>query len=408
MPITVRVRDFQSIVDATVVIDGFTVITGTNNSGKTALLRALKGVFTNAPPGPLVRHGCSHLIVDIDFGDGNTVCWEKGWEKPERKGKTINRYTVNGKLLDTVGRGVPPEVEALGIHQIQAGAGRLWPQVADQFEGVLFLVGSPGSAVAEAVADVDRVGKLSDALKLSESDRRSTNSKLKVRRDDESTLTEELARYEGLDHVDTNVTALEQLLVECEKVQGGIASIMGLKTRVEGAQTRVVGLEGVEAIKVPSPKVVADTEALRDEYTALKGVHARFVNIREGVVALEGVEDIPIPDTGAEIRKVQHAAQTLAAIQARQTQTSKTVRRLEGVEDVDIPTKGAVDKVKQAVGAVTSLRLRYKSALHQVGTVEDTLGSTQVELTQAVDLVDTLIEEMGICPTCRRSVEATP
>ena len=37
MPVRVHVQNFQSIREAEVEIAGFTVITGTNNTGKTAL-----------------------------------------------------------------------------------------------------------------------------------------------------------------------------------------------------------------------------------------------------------------------------------------------------------------------------------------------------------------------------------
>ena len=43
MAVTARVQNFQSVEDATIVIDGLTVITGTNNSGKTAVMRAIRG-----------------------------------------------------------------------------------------------------------------------------------------------------------------------------------------------------------------------------------------------------------------------------------------------------------------------------------------------------------------------------
>ena len=97
MATTVHVRDFQSIQDAIIIIDGFTVVTGPNNSGKSALQRAIRGVFTNPPAGSLVRHGAKYLSVTITFSDGQTVCWEKG--------SKVNRYIVNGKLIDNVGRG---------------------------------------------------------------------------------------------------------------------------------------------------------------------------------------------------------------------------------------------------------------------------------------------------------------
>ena len=76
--IRVRVRNFQSIVDAEIVVDGLTVVTGQNNSGKTAVMRAVHGVFTNASGNALVRHGEDHLSVDLDFGEVKEVRWEKG------------------------------------------------------------------------------------------------------------------------------------------------------------------------------------------------------------------------------------------------------------------------------------------------------------------------------------------
>ena len=82
MAVQVRLKNFQSIEDASLRVEGLTVITGTNHSGKTAVMRAIRGLFTNAPAGPLVRHGAAHLTVALTFDDGTEVVWEKGWEKP--------------------------------------------------------------------------------------------------------------------------------------------------------------------------------------------------------------------------------------------------------------------------------------------------------------------------------------
>ena len=170
MPVRIRARNFQSIEDAEIVVDRFTVVTGPNNSGKTALQRAVQGVFTNPSGDAFVRHGAERLIVDIDFGNDETVRWEKG-------PKVKPTYTVKGKVINP-GRQVPTEVLALGIQPIQAGAIAVWPQVAPQFTGQMFLLDLPGSAIAEAVADVERVGQLTQALRLADSDKRSASSEL--------------------------------------------------------------------------------------------------------------------------------------------------------------------------------------------------------------------------------------
>ena len=177
MPFKVRVRNFQSIEDAELVIDNLTVVTGTNNAGKSAFFRALRGALTNARGSGFVRHGKSHCTVDIeDLASGRKLTWEKG--------SKVNRYVVDGESLDRVGHGVPPEARIFGVESVGAGNSELWPQIAPQITGVSFLLHEPGSVIAEAVADVERVNQLSRALKACESDRRSARNDLKMRRKD--------------------------------------------------------------------------------------------------------------------------------------------------------------------------------------------------------------------------------
>ena len=65
----VTVENFQSIKRAEIDVDGFTVITGPNNSGKTALMRAIRGAFQNAPGSAFIRHGEKECRVEVDLGD---------------------------------------------------------------------------------------------------------------------------------------------------------------------------------------------------------------------------------------------------------------------------------------------------------------------------------------------------
>ena len=60
MAVDVEIRNFQSIEKATIKIDGFTVVVGRSNIGKSALVRAVKAALTGAPVSSFVRHssGC--------------------------------------------------------------------------------------------------------------------------------------------------------------------------------------------------------------------------------------------------------------------------------------------------------------------------------------------------------------
>jgi len=336
MAIQVRVRNFQSIEDATISIDGFTVITGSNNGGKSALMRAVRGVFTNAPPGPLVRRGTAHLTVDLDLGDGNTITWVKGWNKPDQKGGTVNRYILNGKELDNVGRGCPEEVLALGIHPIQAGTEKaLWPQIADQFTGTLFLVGSPGSVTAEAIADVERVGRLANAMKMAETDQRSVASLLKVRRRDAEALGKEIHLYDSLPMVEDNVQELNTKVQQVLLLQKEHLLVNGLLSSHKATVASLTLLSGVVGVEIPLEPV----EALhtRKRLNTLQDLWAKHQALRVRFDSLQGVLGVCVPAPPDEVLRAKTVLNKLRDMHIRMEQNTKAEEALHGVLGVTIP-----------------------------------------------------------------------
>ncbi len=353
MSVHVRIQNFQSIEDASIEVDGFTVVTGPNNSGKSALMRAIRGVFTNAPAGALVRHGTSHLTVDLAFEDG-VVRWEKG--------KKLNRYTVNGKVLDNVGRGVPSEVAEMGLQEIKAASDRLWPQIAEQFGGVLFLVDRPGSVVAEALSDVERVGKLSDALRLSESDRRSTTSELKIRRKDALELAEEEAAFEGLDEVAVVIGALSEAEKELVFVEMEVQEFSRLKQRLEASRSVVSSLEGFDPEALPEASAASEVQQLQ-----------------------------------VELREIQVLVDQLAASRSAVVEAEAAVA---ASEKHPLPQSSKLEKVARGMKQVREFQGRLVKAIEEVKTLTATHKDMEQQLADAEEEVHALLGDRGICPTC--------
>lgn len=362
MAVQVRVQDLQSIADATVTIDGLTVVTGANNSGKTSFMRAIRGVFTNAPAGPLVRHGCAHLTVTLTFDDGTEIIWEKGWEKPGQKGKTVNRYTINGMQIAGVGRGVPPEVESLGVREITAGSDRVWPQIAQQFDGTLFLVNRPGSAIAEALSDVERVGKLSSALKASEKDRRAANAELKVRRKDVETHKQSVQRFDGLD-----------------VVLGQVRDLSATKDALDDQDTRIKEASGL----------LARLEDAQQEQTRLSG----FVSA-------------VVPD-GAKAEKLKQALLKVGLYQSRWNAAHENVVQLKGFTTVSLPDADTARSKATAVLEVKAFQKRYAEALGNCEVEDRLVRQRTQELAEAEAGVKRLLGDRGECPTCNTIHEGT-
>lgn len=390
MPITVRVQNFQSIRDQTVTIAGFTVITGPNNCGKTALLRAIQGVFTNAPAGPLVRHGASHLTVDIDFGDGNRIRWEKG--------EKINRYTVNGKVLDNVGRGVPPEVAALGLSEIKAGSDRLWPNFAQQFGGVLFLVDRPGSVVAEALSDVDKVGRLTDALRSAESDKRSATADLKIRRKDVSDAKSSLEFYAGIDAVEALVDKTEIAVSAIHSLGDNLAKAKDLASRLGSARATVDRLSPVRLIYVPTIQMAEDARSSLASFVDLRD---RLTAARKGVGLLSPISKVAVPANPVSVAALRDDLREAAGLRDRLAASRGAVGSLAPIAGVALPT-GAKAVAQQGIELreVRSLRDRLAQLRGGLDRLAKEIETKQGEAEAAEQEVHNLLGEHGECPVC--------
>lgn len=101
-----RICDFQGHKVLSVKLDPHvTAIVGPTDSGKSAILRALRWLATNRPSGEeFIRHGsdATSVLLNVD-----------GREVHRTRGKGANRYKLDDKVLEAFGAGVPAEVLGL-------------------------------------------------------------------------------------------------------------------------------------------------------------------------------------------------------------------------------------------------------------------------------------------------------
>ena len=316
MPVRVHVQNFQSIREAEIEINGFTVVTGTNNTGKTALQRAIRGVFQNTPGTSFIREGETACQVTVDFGD-HRVTWSKGTGKRDRP-----TYILDGGEPLYPGQGVPEEVEALGVVPIQAGGQEVWPTIAPQFSGQIFLLDKPGSAVAEAVADVERVGQLNRALSKAESDRRAAAATLKVRTSDLVGFEVQAQKFQGLDEAVAEVKLLEDSFGNAQRLGKAVQGLTTLRERLAVARGAVAALAPAGAIQIPDSK---DAQVLRQELEALRKVQQRLQKAQQESHRLAGADTLMVSvDEGAS-RRLLDGMKVLKEFRTRLTQAHQRV-----------------------------------------------------------------------------------
>lgn len=106
MATNIKVKNFQSITDADITVDGFTIIVGESSQGKSACLRAVNAACYNKFKQGFLKHGADMLTIGITHGDEpySLVVRKTKKESPE--------YELGELVFQKLNRTVPPEVEA--------------------------------------------------------------------------------------------------------------------------------------------------------------------------------------------------------------------------------------------------------------------------------------------------------
>lgn len=310
----IQVENFQSLTTVSLTVDKLTVVCGTNNAGKSSVMRAVRAAFTNAPGHSFVRHGEPHTTVRLHFSDAPLLTWQKG-----EKFKPL--YTM-GEASIHPGRGTPDELSLYRILPLDTGGEQTWPQFAPQFTGQVYLLDKSGSAVAEAVADPDQVGRLHSAMNAAEKDLRSVKAEIKVRRADLAEATQRLEQWSGFVDVEAAFEAHRALEAKQAQRISMLERLRALQGRLLQAQALVEGLSGVSVL---SPPAMEGLQAAKKRLQELEGVEQRRARAQRALLALEGVGSLEVPEEKLRARagmltrllKLEAALHTQAAEVAR-------------------------------------------------------------------------------------------
>ncbi len=146
----------------------FNCIWGANNEGKSALIRAIEWMFTNAPAGNWMcrvdEDGVVHTaVVKFIFDDGLVL--------KRAKGKDKNYYAIDENEYHEIGRKIPEEVqEVLGINIVLKDEINILSQI-DAQDDLPFLVFAKDTEKARAINLLTGMNIAENAIKDFNSDK---------------------------------------------------------------------------------------------------------------------------------------------------------------------------------------------------------------------------------------------
>ena len=199
----IKVRNYQSIGATDLVIDGFTVIVGRGNLGKSGLLRAICAALFNETGTGNIRDGTKECSVELGFGDDTLL-----WTKPA-SGSARYSLTIDGKSQEytKLGANVPDDVrEYLGVRDIEIDKTfSMRPQVHGQFDSPLLLAESSGKA-ARALSKLTKLEIVMQAQVAAARDLRRAKSEISTRTNEITELEEREKEFPDMDRLDTRIT----------------------------------------------------------------------------------------------------------------------------------------------------------------------------------------------------------
>ena len=324
-----------------------TVITGPSDSGKTAVLRALRWLLYNVPQGTdFIRVGCTFAKAIVTLADGTEV---ERFRTPSKNQYAIRRPGAEPQVYEGFGSAVPLEVqEALGVRPITIGDFELTLNLAEQLDGPF--LGKSISAGARAKV----LGKLAGTEEIDLAGK-ALGTDIYRRTQDEKRLSaevEELAKriegYAWVPELGERIKALEELLASLKAAEERKAKLAALAGRLlENASQMKLTLAALDKLSfLPTlEQYLSHLVALTTRAATLQNARARFevviTSAREAqarLAGLAGAEEAFATLTTAttsleaskrllDLRRRLHENDVATAV------TQRTVAKLAGAEE---------------------------------------------------------------------------
>ncbi|MGE5592369.1 MAG: AAA family ATPase [Betaproteobacteria bacterium] len=344
----IEIQNFQSHRN-TVLEPGprgqLTVVTGPSDSGKTAILRALRWLFYNVPQGTdFIRVGCAFAKAIVTLADGTEV---ERFRTPSRNQYIIRREGVEPQVYEGFGSAVPLEVqEVLGVTAIAIGDLELTLNLAEQLDGPFLGKSISAGARAKVLGKLAGTEEIDLAGKTLGTDiYRRTQDEKRLSAEVEE-LSKQIAAYAWVPKLGERIKALEEILAGLKAAEERKTKLAALAGRLlENASQTKLALAALGRLSfLPVlEQYLADLSAITVRAATLRNARARLevviTSAREAQARL------------ARLAGTEEAIATLAAA-AASLETSKRLLDLRRrLHESDVATAVTQRTVAKLAGA---------------------------------------------------------
>lgn len=406
----IKLVGFQSHVDTSInLTEGLNVITGPSDSGKTAVIRAVRWLALNEPQGDAVVNqsvGYAQVTIITDTGVVTKV---------RNKGKVRYEINIDGENISYDKSEIPQEVyRILGINKTSFGDVEVVLPFAFQLDAP-FLISSPASFGGKVLGKICNADTVELAVKKSSREVSQAND---AKRQAEKTIEETnlaLQSYENLQEVEQRLQQCRELVTDIEK------GIVNRDTLSKLHNSYIAAYEKLNAVR-DTVHLLSEIPQRAEELSALE-LHAvrhnRLLNLYSKYNAtnkhLNSIQNV--------INKTQHVEQATLCVEFVEEVTSR-LKRLQSLREVyknnETKLKALREKINVSRGVevglelldalhatqerlnrITALRNAYANILNAIKANADEITKHK----QAVDTLQAEWDKIDVCPLCERPMK---
>lgn len=358
MSIQVVIKNFQSIKEVEFFIDGYTVIEGPSDIGKSAIMRAIEALLSNDRGDYFIRRGTKESYVMLNFiKEGFKIEWFK-------KVKKGGYYVLNEdheNPLEKLNGAVPEQIVDFGISEIPIknanDRGRVHPQMCSDQHNTLFMIYESPQVRAELISEISEVTKISKALKLANKDLKSQKREIKSKDVDLQKIKTkyDIIKAIEIDNLDQEVNDLYLA------IRDGRTAVSRLKEISEGYLETSNFITYLEDI----PEV-PDRGSLEADINTLDSLQSLNTSYTETSRLISSLEDLP------EVVNPSSLSKDIDDLESLQ-ELFNNYSDLNTISNFDIPAVPETDLDSQLdqINTLFELSSNYSSVLEAISTIED-------------------------------------
>lgn len=288
----VIVQNFQSLKKVDLELGRFTVIVGPSSSGKSAFMRALRGLASNIRGSSVITTGEKTTSITA-YTEKDVITLQRG----ATSGKYLltDRFTGEQQTFTKLAQKVPEKItQALGIQPVTTSESSI--NFAGQFDKP-YLLGEPASQVARVLGDLTNVSTLFEAVREANKKKLAVNSLLKTRKSDLEGLIEQAEAYRGLKSRAAIVEAAERALEEALELQAEADKLEEVISSLEASEaiiasfTELPEAPSLDELESAYQDLLSYKQTVVAWATAKKSMDLAEQQVRDAILAEEKIEE---------------------------------------------------------------------------------------------------------------------